>query len=244
MEFITVHTTQNIGIDYEIGGLGERIVARIIDYAIFIPFLIVGAIMASGLSSTGLGIYFIALFAIFIFYDLLCEVFFNGQSFGKKVMKIRVISLDGRRPKFSQYLLRWLFRLVDFAITGSLGALIAAIATKDGQRIGDIVAGTALIKTHARTTQDNIIYAPTNDAYQPVFTQVTQLRDSDISLIHEVMENYYKTGNSVLVYNLADRIRAHLAISMPANMDSLVFLQTILKDYSHINSASDLLINS
>jgi len=241
MEFITVHTTQNIGIDYEIGGLGERIVARIIDYAIFIPFLIVGAIMASGLSSTGLGIYFIALFAIFIFYDLLCEVFFNGQSFGKKVMKIRVISLDGRRPKFSQYLLRWLFRLVDFAITGSLGALIAAIATKDGQRIGDIVAGTALIKTHARTTQDNIIYAPTNDAYQPVFTQVTQLRDSDISLIHEVMENYYKTGNSVLVYNLADRIRAHLAISMPANMDSMKFLQTLLKDYSHISAHADIL---
>src|SRR6185437_9472657 len=126
METITVHTTQNIDIDYEIGGLGERILARLIDYGVFVPFLFAGALLVEGFSGAALGIYYIILLILFVFYDLLCEVFFNGQSLGKRVMKIRVISLDGARPKFSQYLLRWLFRLIDFSLTASICALITA----------------------------------------------------------------------------------------------------------------------
>src|ERR1700761_2478342 len=122
MEIITVHTAQNIDIEYEIGGLGERILAKIIDYAIFIPLILLAIALTAVLSGQALGIYAIAVYALFIFYDLLCEVFFNGQSLGKRVMKIRVISLDGARPGFGQYLLRWLFRLIDFGITGGLGA--------------------------------------------------------------------------------------------------------------------------
>ena len=72
MEIITVHTAQNIDIDYEIGGLGERILARLLDYAVFIPFLVAAMFLTSALSSVGLGIYVVVVFALFVFYDLLC----------------------------------------------------------------------------------------------------------------------------------------------------------------------------
>jgi uncharacterized RDD family membrane protein YckC len=241
MEIITVHTTQNIDIDYEIGGLGERILARLIDFGIFIPFAFAGAFLASILSNLLIGIYFIALAVVFGFYDLLCEVFFNGQSFGKRVMKIRVISLDGSRPEFSQYLLRWLFRLVDFSITFQLGALISAAVSEKGQRIGDVVAGTALIKTTARTQMQNIVFANVDQTYQPVFTQASQLSDQDIGLIHEVIDNYFKTGNNQVVYNMAARIKEHLSLPVPPEMNSMQFLQTIIKDYSHITAQADAL---
>ena len=241
MEIITVHTTQNIDIDYEIGGLGERILARAIDFGVFVPFLLAGAFFASFLTNVGIGIYFVALLILFVFYDLLCEVFLNGQSAGKVVMKIRVISLDGARPKFSQYLLRWLFRLVDFSLTFQLGALISAAVTENGQRIGDLVAGTVVIRTIPRTKINNLVFTPSEDAYQPVFTQANQLNDQDIALIHEVIDNYLKTGNTIIVYNLADKIRQLLAISLPPNMNSMQFLQTIIKDYSHITAQADAL---
>ena len=122
MEIITVHTTQNIDIDYEVGGLGERILAYLIDLAIFIALFIIGAIVATNfLSQSGSVAMFIVIGLMLLFYDLVCESFFNGQSAGKHVMKIRVISLDGTRPKFSQFLLRWLFRLIDFSLTSWLG---------------------------------------------------------------------------------------------------------------------------
>lgn len=239
MEIITVHTAQNIDIDYEIGGLGERILAKLIDYAIFLPFLFITIFLTTVLSSDALGIYGIAVYTLFVFYDLICEVFFNGQSLGKRVMKIRVISLDGARPSFGQYLLRWLFRLVDFAITGGLGALISAAVTENGQRIGDLVAGTALIRSVPRTQNKDVVYVKVDDDYVPVFSQVNQLSDKDITLVHEVISTYYKAGNSTVVYTLAEKVKTVLGIAPPPQMNSLVFLQTLIKDYSYYAAQAD-----
>ena len=241
MEIITVHTTQNIDIDYEIGGLGERILAYLIDLAIFVALAIIGGILANVLPDVGIAVYFIIVGLTLLFYDLVCESFFNGQSAGKVVMKIRVISLDGTRPKFSQFLLRWLFRLVDFSLTSWLGGVITIILTEKGQRIGDIIAGTVVVRTKPRTSMNNLVFATVEDGYQPVFSQAGQLKDTDISLIHEVIESYFKTGNNVPVYKMADRIREYLQISLPPNMNSMQFLQTIIKDYSHITAQTDAL---
>lgn len=242
MEIITVHTTQNIDIDYEVGGLGERILGYLIDLAIFVALFIIIAIVATNfLSAGGTQACFIIAGLMMLFYDLVCESFFNGQSAGKYAMKIRVISLDGSRAKFSQYLLRWLFRLVDFSLTSYLAGVVTIIMTDKGQRIGDIVAGTVIIRTKPRTNMNNIVFTNVQDTYQPVFTQASQLKDEDISLIHEVMENYFKTGNNIAVYTMADRIREYLSISLPPNMNSMQFLQTIVKDYSHITAQTDAL---
>jgi len=236
METISVRTTQNIDIDYETGGLGERMLAYIIDIGIFIPFLFGGILFAVDNLNTAAIVYYVTLFAIYVFYDLLCETFFNGQSLGKRVMKIRVISLNGTRPRFSQYLLRWLFRMVDVSLTSGIAAIVSIVASNKGQRLGDMVAGTAVIRTSPRTNRDNIVFAPTNDSYQPVFPQASQLSDKDIALIHEVMNNYYKSGNDTLVYTMADKMRDYLSITLPPDMNSMRFLQTLLKDYSHLTS--------
>src|ERR1700747_2522173 len=112
MQTINITTSQNIDIDYEIAGLCERIVARLIDYGIFILLFILAAIIL-GASETvrespmPVFVLYIIYGVLYGFYDLVCEIFMNGQSIGKKVMKIRVISLDGSRPTISQFLLRW-----------------------------------------------------------------------------------------------------------------------------------------
>jgi len=244
MEIIAIHTTQNIDIDYEIGGLGERILARLIDFGVFIPMVIVGLVLTSSLSNLGIGIYFVVLLSIYTFYDLVFEVFMNGQSFGKRMMKIRVISLNGSRPTFSQYLLRWLFRLVDFTMTGAVCALISTVVTKNGQRVGDIIAGTVLVRTAPRTRSNSIIFTPVDDNYQLTFPQVNQLNDKDIALVHDVIENYFKTGGNAMVYQMADKIRSHLSLALPPNMNSLQFLQTVIRDYTHIASTTDPVTNS
>src|ERR1700761_5193159 len=170
MGVIVVQTAQNIEIEYEIGGLGERILARLIDFAVFIPFVIALFIAAAAqMDNIALGIFGVVLVLIYAFYDLVFEVFFNGQSLGKRVMKIKVISLDGARPKFSQYLLRWLFRIVDFTLTLQVCGLITAAVSNKQQRVGDIVAGTTLIKTKPRTTINNLVFTPVVNEYEPVF---------------------------------------------------------------------------
>jgi len=246
MQTITITTSQNIDIEYEIAGLGERIVARIIDYALFLLIFILGSIILGFSREVRESeVYYIVLIsiyaALYVFYDLVCEIFMNGQSIGKRVMKIKVISLDGGRPTISQYMLRWLFRIVDFTLTLDMCGLITAAVSENNQRVGDIVAGTTLIKTSPRTKMESIVFMPAYDGYQPLFSSAGQLSDKDVELIHEVINNYIKTGNNVVVYNMAKRVKEHLRIEPPGGMNDMLFLQTIIKDYSHISAHTDTL---
>ena len=248
MQTIKITTSQNIDIDYEVAGVGDRIVARLIDYGLFILILILGvivAILGKGIEQSITIIVLVIIYAtLYVFYDLICEMFMNGQSIGKRVMKIKVISLDGARPSSGQYLLRWLFRIIDFTLTSDICGLICVAVSEKQQRVGDIVAGTTLIKTRPRTLIDNLVFNQVADNYEPVFKEATLLSNQDITLVHEVIQTYFNTGNSVVVYNTAERIKQHLSINPPSQMNDVQFLQTIVKDYSHIHSVNDQLINN
>src|SRR5690554_4019555 len=119
MHTISITTSQNIEVEYDLGSLGDRIVGRIIDLLVLAAYVII-LISVIGFSNFGSFLddnvwLVLCLFLPIVFYDLVCEVVFNGQSIGKRVMAIKVISLSGEQPAFSQYLIRWLFRLVDFS---------------------------------------------------------------------------------------------------------------------------------
>jgi uncharacterized RDD family membrane protein YckC len=247
MQTIKITTSQNIDIDYEVAGLGERILARLIDLAIFFLIYILGLFIGS-LANWFAGdnvtiiIAVIVYAVLFVFYDLVFEIFMNGQSIGKRIMKIKVISLDGGQPRVGQYFMRWLFRIVDFLLTWpGLVALITAAVNDKTQRVGDIVAGTILIRTAPRTQINNIVFMPTYDGYQPVFKEAGQLSDKDVELVHEIINAYVKTGNNVVVYNMAQRVKEHLHIIPPNGMNDMLFLQTIIKDYNHISAQMDTL---
>lgn len=247
MQTIRVTTTQNIDIDYEVAGVGERIVAYIIDMGLFVAVIfaaLIGIGISGSIKGTNdvlIGFIFIAYAALYVFYDLICETAMNGQSVGKRIMKIKVISLDGSRPRFGQYLMRWLFRIVDFLLSGGVCAVICVAVSDKAQRIGDMVAGTTLIRTSPRTKMNNIAFKPEADNYQPVFAAAANLNEKDIELINEVINNYIKSRNSVLVYNMAQRIKELLGVTPPPEMNDMLFLQTIIKDYSHIIAQADVL---
>jgi len=243
MDTIKISTAQNIDIEYEIAGLGERIAARCIDLAGFIVLYILasilGLIAAFSLSSTGFYVALIGFIVIFVFYDLICELYMNGQTFGKKALKIKVISLDGSQPTFGQYIFRWLFRMIDFGIPLGWGvvALVSVVVTKNHQRVGDILAKTTLIKTKPRTQIQNVAFSfALPDEYQPVFKEVLHLNDRDVELIHEVLTSYYQTRNPELIYAMAAKTKEHILVSIPAGMNELQFLETVLKDYNHLTS--------
>lgn len=241
MQTVRVKTPQNIDIDYEVAGIGERTLARLIDLGFFLVLYII-AVIALVFVQSSLGRYtailviIIVYASLFVFYDLVCETFMDGQSFGKRIMKIKVISLDGARPRFSQYLLRWLFRIVDFTLSMWACGLLTAALTEKQQRVGDIVAGTTLIKTKPRTQVKNLVFVPPNDGYQVMFKDLSLLSDKDITIIQEVIGTYAKTGNAGAVNAAAAHVRTLLNIPQPEGMNDLRFLQIIVKDYNHTAS--------
>lgn len=106
MNTINVTTSQNIELEYELGSLGDRIVSRILDRVVLVGYVIVVlAIIGFGNLEKFMNrnIWVIAIFIALplLFYHLLSEMFLNGQSLGKKIMGIKVISLTGGQPTFS-----------------------------------------------------------------------------------------------------------------------------------------------
>ncbi len=240
MNTITITTPQNTEIEYELGSLGDRIVGAIIDWLIIIAYVIV--IMATFVfgrlqNFSGTSQILLVVFALpAVFYDLASELLLNGQSLGKKVMGIKVISLSGEQPSFSPYLNRWVFRLVDFTISSNMVGLIMVAATEKKQRLGDLIAGTVLVKTKSRTTIRDTWYEPTaTNNYQVNYPEVVDLKDNDIQLIKEVISTVRRTGNTMLSLQAQQKIEQVLHIQS-RHSDPMMFLQSVLSDYNHLTS--------
>lgn len=244
METVKVSTSQHVDIDYPVAGLGERIAARLIDlamfFALYLLFILFMVIVQAVTSSIAIYVLLIVYAASYVFYNLVCEIFMTGQSVGKRLMKIKVISIDGSQPSLGQYFIRWIFRLVDFVITFQIGGIVCIAVSENKQRLGDLVAGTTVIKTVPRTTFDNIAFHPVvEEGYQPFFQHVDQLTDRDVELINEVLTAFYRTSNFELLHAMSVKVAGIISFNAPRYEDELHFLTTVIKDYNHVTSMAE-----
>src|ERR1700744_4970496 len=157
MLHVKLDTGFNIEVEFTIPAFFKRFLAWIIDIVIMIAYYMVLSRLLNELIGLSWATkeWLVVLFGLPpLCYHLLCEIFMNGQSVGKKAMRIKVISSDGGQPSVSQYLIRWLFRTADLpwwilpAIGyGALpwwtsvflfGGLACILATPHSQRIGDL----------------------------------------------------------------------------------------------------------
>jgi hypothetical protein len=108
--------------------------------------------------------------------------------------------------------------------------------TERGQRIGDIVAGTTIIKTVPRTSLQQTLYVPNQqDDYRVTYPEVEILSDADMQLIKEVILNVRRSGNSMLALHAAEKIETRLQISR-GQFEPEYFLRILLSDYNYLTS--------
>ena len=254
MSLVKLDTGFNIEIDFAITPFHKRMLAWIIDVVLMWAYYWLISQLFSLLKDP-ISFGFDWIWAIVglpvLFYHLICEIVLNGQSIGKKAMNIQVIALDGGQPTISQYLIRWMFRAVDFPVI-----IIGAVATqelpwwcmillftgigcviisKNSQRVGDLVAGTIIIDKKNRTSWQDTVFTEVETGYKPRYPQVMQLSDKDVNTLKSIIESVKKNSNYDLSMRIADRIRSKLNIQ--SDQDSLDFLETLLKDYNFYTSA-------
>ena len=243
MNTIVIPTTQNIELEYPIATLGDRMLAGILDLMILLGYwtLIFAIFDIAALPP------FIArafgelapeiqlLYLPIMFYHLICEIVFNGQSLGKAVMKIKVIRLDGAPATIIDYVIRWTFRIVDvfltFPFVGIVGIISMAVSKK-GQRIGDMLANTTVIKMKMVTYFADTIFVETEDDYQVAFPEIETLSDRDVSILKEVLVAGLKSNNPELLSKLEYRVKEVTGIR--SKLHSRAFLETVLKDYNYL----------
>ena len=245
MQTIEIQTTQNVHIEYPVASVGDRVVAGIIDQLIMVGYLIAIIFfyiwllnVTEGSSFSYPVAYFVILFLPVFFYHLLCETYLNGQSFGKKLMKMRVVKLDGTQAGIGSYLLRWILAPIDIYFTyGSVG-LVTMIVNGKGQRLGDLAAHTTVVKLKAETKLDDTILRATPVNYEVKFPQVSALSDKDISLVKEVLDLNYKKPDILVYTRILNKTKEAIEkkIGVTTTLHPLNFLDTVLKDYNYLLS--------
>ncbi len=241
MQKLQLETAQNVVIEQEVANVGERIAAFLIDGIIlasyfFFIFFIFGIFSNTG-NNAGSAVVFIFLIPMF-FYSLLCETFMNGQSFGKMAVKIKVAKLDGSEPTFGNFLIRWLFRIIDNSFYG-IPAIITISVNGKGQRIGDIVAKTSVISLKRSKTISETMFTEIEDDYAVKYPEAENLQDSDINTIKDVLNHYKKDPTNAIGISMLrqtfDAVKKKTGVETTQTPGE--FLQTLIKDYNHIYKA-------
>ncbi|MEM1269978.1 MAG: RDD family protein, partial [Bacteroidota bacterium] len=146
---LRIETAQNVGIDQPVASATQRIFGGLLDGLVILVYLIVALFVAGGLDLFGSFALLSLLGLPILLYHLICEIVFDGQSFGKMAAKTRVVSMDGGQATVGQYAIRWLLRLVEVTLTSGSLALWTIVLNGRGQRLGDIAAGTAVVRVDA-----------------------------------------------------------------------------------------------
>lgn len=236
MQTIRVRTTQNVFIEYPLGSVGDRILAYLLDRLILIVYFVFVVAVMIKLEVESPYMWLIFLGFPWLLYSVLFEIFMDGQTPGKQVLKIKVVRLDGTPATIGDYLLRWIFGFVDFYIlSGAIAVVIIAMGGK-GQRLGDVVAGTSVVKLieHQQVTSEKV-FIEAEEQYIPTFSQVINLNDRDIELIQRALEANRDQGNIQPVMMITEKIKSLLSIQ--TDMPPVKFLYTIIKDYQTITAA-------
>ncbi|MBX2915362.1 MAG: RDD family protein [Cyclobacteriaceae bacterium] len=235
MQTIQVRTTQNVFIQYPLASVGDRILAYLFDRVVVIAFMIALGTFLYYTNARNEWIWIALLGFPYLFYSVFFEIFMNGQTLGKYLLKIRVIRLNGTPATIGDYVLRWVFAIIDFGFLGGAIALILVAAGGKGQRLGDLVAGTTVIKlVEQKEITAEQVFVTAETEYQPTFTQAVQLNERDIELIQRALEVNRDTGNAAPMLAVTEKVKTQLGIQ--TDLPPIKLLYTLIKDFNHLTS--------
>lgn len=229
-------TAEAVAITVDVAGLGSRMIAAIVDLAIqgvaAIPVILAGAAAAgSDGSVTGVVIMAIGLFLLLWGYYPLWEGLWRGRTPGKRVQRLRVVNVDGHPAGWTPILLRNLLRIVDFLPWSYAIGAITMLLTKRSQRIGDLVAGTIVIR-EPRVPEPLALDLTALSGDEAPF-DTTRLGEQEYALVRSFLqrrEQLDPTARATLASTLAGTFRPR--VGAPAQpMSDEEFLEGIARSF-------------
>lgn len=258
MKTVQFTSAQNVRIEYELAAPIQRVAAALIDAVLIGLYILLISLVASSAGIENYRVIELILIKIpWIFYHPIMEYLTQGQTLGKYLLGIRVVTYMGERPGLREIFTRWIFKgyflWISFSFAsflggapelimvgvvqiciGLIGFFYASISQRR-QRIGDAMAGTLVIRNRSsvRYGLRDVLAIKTSENYTPVYPNATRFTDEDMLLIKNTIQRVKANPNDEtkrFAIELADR-SAQL-IGLPETPEKrLQFLQTVLQDY-------------
>ncbi|WP_396151615.1 RDD family protein [Flavobacterium sp.] len=241
MSELSITTTQNVTINFSAASVGHRMLGYLLDllvkaayvvliWGIFFYYLGINQQM-TGLDNWSYYAIIILVYSPVIFYSLIFESILEGQTIGKRLLQMKVVKIDGYQASFGDYLMRWLFRIIDVNLSSGVIGLIAMITSSKTQRLGDMTAGTAVISLKNDININHTILEEVDTAYVPTYPLVIKLSDNDARIIKETFNVAVTKRDYATLIKLRNKIEEVTGVKNISGNDT-DFIRTILKDYS------------
>jgi uncharacterized RDD family membrane protein YckC len=228
---VYIETPENVTLEAEVAGFGTRTLAALIDYLIMgvavltFACLFMRSLYETSPSSGAIAI--LIIFAILTFYHLAFEVAWNGQTPGKRALKLRVVQSNGMPATVSGLVIRNLVRVFDFLPVSYGIGLATMFATRHNQRLGDLAARTIVVHERHQVGLDAVredlrvryFFLYPNDPV-PDYIRIEALSQQDRRLIINYLQRRYDLGGSG---------RENIAISLARRMDQTMGLTAPLR---------------
>ena len=238
-------TPEAVALEFRTANLGSRILAYLIDMVVVVAGILAGlfAVALLGQASdvvvpdwVALTIVLVLLPAWWLGYFIAFETLWRGRTLGKAALGLRVVTKEGAPVRFRHAAIRGLLGLVDFLVLGGFLAVVFILFTRDNQRLGDLVAGTLVLRERsALAAPAPVSFTPPpglehytatldpsgvgNEEYQAVRTLL--LRAPSLS----------PGPRSALALQLANPLAARLRPPPPAGISPELYLQCVAAAY-------------
>jgi uncharacterized RDD family membrane protein YckC len=249
---VTLQTPESVELEFTLAGIGNRAYALLIDYLVWglilIVFLIAWLIFSTQLvdaigiligRSEQVWLWLLAIqlligFFIYVGYFVFFEALWQGQTPGKRYVKIRVIRDDGRPIGLQQSTLRALLRPVDDFFF--LGAFLIALGKRE-KRLGDWVAGTLVIQEERPIASASF---PVSEQAQALANQLQSEADlfrllpEDFAVIREYLQRsgaMTTQAKAELSRELAHQVKEVIALEKVPKVSAHLFLEAVYLAY-------------
>jgi len=229
---VTIATPEGLPVGLQLAGAGSRFIAGgfdlaaqalIIGIVVVLAFNLLGSAAAAAVSAVGV-------FAVIWFYHVLFEVLGGGRTPGKRLVHLRVLRDDGTPVDLPASAVRNLLRVVDIVLL-FVPALLSILFTKRNQRIGDIAAGTLVVRdapTISPSPRGSADGAPTREA--AVRLDVSAISDAEVAAVRRFLarrEELDPEARQRLAHRLAAGLRAKVA-GVPDEANPERFLEILV----------------
>ena len=229
---ITIATPEGVDLELTLAGVGSRFVSALLDLLLQTVLLVgvtgLGAAVQAFGSGFGYALVLVAGFLVFAAYDVLFEVFAAGRTPGKRMNGLRVVRIDGSPVNFFTSAIRNVLRLVDILPGMYLVGIVTILVTRQNQRLGDVAAGTLVVRERTEQPSLRELRAP-----QPVPStnawDVTGVTADELATVRSFLARRYELTTEAryrLAVDLAGALRPKV-VGAPETLGSEAFLEKL-----------------